>query len=261
MRIHGGILVHESRDDHGLLQVVDDGLFRSLHFGSEPKQSSMDLHDPWRLALSYTRAMSAGMLFGEKDPERCLVIGLGGGSLAKFLLHHFPDIRVDAVELREQVVSLAHHYFLLPDDPRLTIHVEDAGSFVRRAAPNERRYDLILVDAYEHDGMALSVAGLDFFHALRLLLIPGGVLAVNLWAGDSLPLEDTLGDIGDNFEGRVFTLPVEEKENVIAIAPNTALTRQQHKQLKKRAKQLQRQLNVEYPAFLRILRRHNKKKL
>lgn len=258
MKRYGGTLLHDSRDDHGRLEVVDDGFFRSLHFGSAPKQSSMDVHNPGRLALSYTRAMTAALLFTDDEPRRVLVIGLGGGSLAKFLLQHFPHCRVDAVELREQVIKVAQDFFLLPEDERLHLFVRDAGSFIRQANPSDGVYDLILVDAYGHDGMSASVAGINFFRALRPLLATRGVLAINLWSGDSIRMEDTLSDIGENFDGRVFRLPVEGKDNVIAIAPNLPPDRKQRRGMKARAVALERRLDVEYPAFLKDLRKNNR---
>lgn len=258
---YGGTLIHAGRDGHGLLEVVDDGFFRSLHFGTEPKQSSMDVHNPARLALTYTRAMTAALLFREGEPQRALIIGLGGGSLAKFLLSHFPACRIDAVELRERVVEVAREFFLLPEDPRLQVFVEDAGRFVRRSIPEENGYDLILVDAYGRDGMSASVAELNFFQDLRALLRADGVLAINLWSGDSISMEDTLGNIAEAFDDRVFRLPVESKDNVIAIAPNVPADRQQRRGMKDRATVLERRLDVEFPAFLKSLRRNNRWKL
>lgn len=259
---YGGTLIHAGRDVHGRLEVVDDGFFRSLHFGSEPKQSSMDINNPSRLALTYTRAMTAALLFGPEQPRRALVVGLGGGSLVKFLLSHFPECRLDVVELREQVVEVARDYFMLPEeDKRLRIFVEDAGPFVRNAAPGQSGYDLILVDAYGHSGMSPSVSGLSFFSALRHLLSAEGVLAINLWSGDSLSMEDTISDIGEAFDGRVFRLPVETKDNVVAIAPNAPLERKHRSALKERAITLERHLDVEYPAFLKSLRKNNRWRL
>ncbi|HEY0720688.1 MAG TPA: spermidine synthase, partial [Gammaproteobacteria bacterium] len=88
MQKYDGLLVHRTQDEWGPIEVVDDMLHRSLHFGTEPKQSSMLLSDPLALVLSYTRAMTTALLF-VPQVRRVLLIGLGGGSLAKFFLHHF----------------------------------------------------------------------------------------------------------------------------------------------------------------------------
>ena len=66
------------------VEVSEQGGIRSLHLGSDTVQSSMKLDDPYELVLSYTRAMMAFLLFRPR-PEHVLMIGLGGGSLPKFV--------------------------------------------------------------------------------------------------------------------------------------------------------------------------------
>jgi spermidine synthase len=63
--------------------VVDNGPRRFLHFDFGAIQSVMELSNPVRLALAYTRKMMAFLLFN-RTPKRILLLGLGGGSLAKF---------------------------------------------------------------------------------------------------------------------------------------------------------------------------------
>ena len=100
MRKYHGTVIHRSQDSRGVIEVVDDGCTRSLHFGNAVRQSAMDLNRPEYLVLTYTRAMMSCLLF-KPTPCKVLLIGLGGGSLAKFLLHHIPNCTIDAVELRE----------------------------------------------------------------------------------------------------------------------------------------------------------------
>ena len=126
-----GTVVHQSQSDDGIIEVVDTGDIRSLHFGTFPRQSCMSIHTPHTLELSYTEAMMAALLFNGL-PERVLVVGLGGGSLVKFLMHHFPDCQIDVVEYRQDVVKVAHGYFQVPEyDDRLSIHIGDGYRFVQ----------------------------------------------------------------------------------------------------------------------------------
>lgn len=254
---YGGIVIHEARDALGTLEVVEDGYQRSLHFGSDPKQSSMDLNDPLRLALSYTRAMLSALLFNT-DPRRVLLLGLGGGSLAKFLLHHFPACRIDAVEYRESVYEVARSHFHLPDDPRLVPHFADAADFIRRADVAHSDYDLILVDAFTADGVAQATSGLSFFEACRTRLAADGVLAANLWSADSIKLDDIISDLSDAFDGRLLRLPVDGKANVIALTTQQGKPRRELRRLDKQATTLQQQLGLEFSAFLNRLRKNNR---
>lgn len=256
MRKYDSLLIHRRRDEWGDIEVVQDEVYRSLHFGSVPRQSSMRLDDPDALALSYTRAMLAPLLLSDALPGKALLLGLGGGSLAKFLLRQLPDCQVDAVELREEVVKVAHGYFHLPEDhPRLTLHVGDAGAFIRRT---EQKYDLILVDAYDHKGMSSSVAGLSFFGACEEQLSPDGVLGINLWSGDRLSLFRILDDLRDNFAGQVLQVPVMGKDNVIAVTSRQPVFSHRLKRLKVHAEALQRALEIEFPQLLKTMQKNNR---
>jgi spermidine synthase len=257
MRKYHGTVIHKTQDELGDIEVVDDATYRSLHFGSDPKQSSMLLRDPVYLALAYTRAMSTALLFSE-SAKRFLLIGLGGGSLAKFLLHHFKECRVDAVEFRQAVSEVAHSHFKLPNDPRLSITIDDGGHFMRTAEMDEYgKYDVIFVDAFLGNGIARSVCGMSFYDACRDRLAEGGVLSINLWNGDFIRARDMLIDIRDSFDGNVLQLPVEGKDNVIALATKGAKLKKQLRKLDDRSKALERLTSVEYGIFLRNLRKSN----
>ncbi len=258
MRKYGGTLIHKSADELGVIEVVEGDIERSLHFGTEPKQSSMERSRPTHLALSYTRAMTSALLFTE-SPRRVLVIGLGGGSLAKFFLHHFPRCRVDAVEYREAVFKVACGYFgLAQDHPRLRVHLGDAREFAVAADPEAfGEYDLILVDAFDARGIAYSVCGQTFLAACRNRLASGGTFAMNLWSGDSVTADDLLEEMRETFPHAVLRLPVHGKDNVIGMAIPCSYSRRLLRQLEERAGALEARLDVEYPALLRALRKGN----
>ena len=47
MRLYyDGLVVHQSQSDDGIIEVVDDGDIRSLHFGTFPRQSCMSMQTP-----------------------------------------------------------------------------------------------------------------------------------------------------------------------------------------------------------------------
>ncbi len=258
MQRYDGLLVHRTQDDWGPIEVVDDALHRSLHFGTDPKQSSMLLGDPLPLVLSYTRAMASALLF-VPQVRRVLLIGLGGGSLAKFILHHFPEAALDVVEFRPQVHRVAHEWFALPDEPRMTLHFGDGGAFMREAAAERYSdYDLILVDAFEAMGIADSVCSSIFFDACRARLSDKGMLAINLWSRDRLSLDHILHYLTESFSGEMLRLPVGGKENVIALAGKLPGLKKRLKQLGERAATLERAMGVEFPSLLRTLRKSNR---
>lgn len=253
MRKYGGVIVHCRRDDIGLIEVVDTYGVRSLHFGTHPKQSAMSLAEPEKLELSYARAMLAGLLF-KPEPRKVLLLGLGGGTLAKFLLNHFPECRIDAVEWRAAVAEIAYEYFGLPKDARLGVHVSDVNEFVcAEAERREEAYDYILVDVFDHQGLADAVNQQDFFSASRRLLHHEGILAINLWGTQTQSLRQSMSLLNLYFERRTMRLQVPGRGNVIGFGLGERVQCADMAGLKERAKTWELALGIEFPRFLRLL--------
>lgn len=251
---YGGTLVHVSRDEHGPIEVVDEDGVRALHFGTASRQSAMSLADPDQLELSYTRAMLTTLLF-QDSPRRILLVGLGGGSLAKYLLRQFPQSLIDVVEKRANVAKVAHGWFSLPEDPRMCIHIADGMEFVDKTAPDS--YDLILVDAYHGHGMAAEIAQHAFYQRCALLLGSGGVLATNLWGNDAPVLARGLRMLEEHYARPVLQLRVQGKGNVIGLAFNRPPSSAIMKGLRDKAAVLQKELGLEFRLFVKQLKHAN----
>jgi spermidine synthase len=128
---------------------------RSLHIGSDTVQSSMRLARPNDLELAYTRSMMAFLLFVPL-PKRVLMIGLGGGSLAKFVHHRLAEVRVQVIEVNPQVLAVARRSFNVPPDgPRFEVLVADGAEYVGRS---EVSADVLIVDGYDADAHAVELA-------------------------------------------------------------------------------------------------------
>ncbi len=251
---HNGLLVAEQHDDEGLVEVVDQDGIRSLHFGTAARQSCMMLADPSRLCIPYERVIMTLLLF-KPAPARVLMIGLGGGSMARFLLQHCEHTRIDVVELRPLVVEVARRYFSLPNDPRLHISTGCGAQHVAARQLEDRgRYDVILVDAYQGGGMAPEVSSAEFFMHCRNLLRDDGLLAINLWRFDKLVLRDVTRNLIAAFDWRVHVVPVRNQYNLIGFAFASAFPRLPAQRLESEAQQLQQQLQMDFPEYLQDLR-------
>jgi spermidine synthase len=181
---------------HAQVQISEKQGVRFLHLGGPAVQSAMRLRDPWALELEYTRAMMACLLFCPA-PRDMALIGLGGGSLAKFIHRHLPDTRLTALEVNGEVVDAARAFFLLPpDDERLSVRV---------------------VDGYDARRIVEALASEAFYRACLDMLRPGGVAVFNLWGSDqSFPVYfERLGRV---FGERLLRLPSERKGNIIVFA-------------------------------------------
>ncbi len=208
-------IVHREHWDSLLVEIIDDGDTRSLVFGGNVLQSSMSLSRPNRLILSYTHCMMASLLINE-HPERVLVIGVGAGSLVRFLHSHLPDCRIDGIDNAPHIISLARGYFSLPENERLTIHDLDGFHYLQTlSAP--QGYDLILIDAFDGAGMADSVYQRSCFELCRHHLRLNGIISINLWSGNGDRMDEVRHDLADCF-GPPLTLPVPNRGNVICLA-------------------------------------------
>jgi spermidine synthase len=255
---YNGLLIHQSHDDDGIIEVVERGGVRSLHFGSPAKQSSIKMADPYRLELDYARAMTCWLLFKDSVDE-ALLVGLGGGSLAKHLLHHFSDCHLDAVEYRHSVVKIARSHFSLPLDRRLKIIMGDGAHHIQqRIETHAQHYSLMFIDAFDHEGMASSLCNEDFFKNCKTMLKPDGLLLVNLWGGmNNKPFQECAMWLSHLFDWRLLFLPVRGKGNIIAIGFNGAAPDFSMKDLKIKAIELEHRYQIEFPVFLKDLTKHN----
>jgi spermidine synthase len=195
------------------VEVTESRGIRQLHLGTGAIQSAMCVKRPWHLELAYTRAMMAFLLFNPA-PQEVLMIGLGGGSLAKFMRKHRPATNITAVEISPQVVAAARSHFELPsDDERLRVRIEDGAAYVP-AHPGSA--DVILLDGFDAGNQVEDLATIEFYLACKRALRPGGVLVVNLWGRDS-HFVTYFSRLVSAFEGHLAWLAVMNKTNVVVF--------------------------------------------
>lgn len=245
---------HKRAEDAETAYVSERHGVRSLHIGSDTVQSSMRLAKPYDLELSYTRSMMAFLLF-VPNPNRALMIGLGGGSLAKFIHYRLSATRLTVIEVSAQVLAIARQSFHVPDDapPRFQVIVADGSEFVTRADVSA---DVLFVDGYVADSHAEELTNQSFYCACRARLAPGGVLVVNLWGGDTL-FTTLLKRIDSAFPDGTLSLPAERPGNVIVLAFRDKPAPFEWTALTERAKLLEDEYGLEFGRFVENLRKMN----
>ncbi|QPK63951.1 spermine synthase [Methylomonas sp. LL1] len=254
---YDGLVVHQSHDDEGIIEIVETEGVRALHFGSHSRQSTMLLSDPNRLHSLYARAMMAGLLFHD-SPRDVLMIGLGGGTIAKFLLHQFPECRLKVIEFRGSVLKVARSHFGLPFDSRMKIKIGCGAQHVRQhSREHSELHDLIMIDAYDHAGMAPEVSSLTFFDHCRTLLAKNGLLVINLWGTEKDLFKQVTWNMGRVFGWRILFLPVRGRGNIIGFAFGDQFPKPSMKSLIDKARHLEQQYQLEFPVFLQDIKRSN----
>lgn len=186
----------------------------ALQFGATDVQSAMDLRNPDRLVLGYTRLMMGFVLF-QPAPRRMLMIGLGGGSLPKFCYRHFPDTDITVAEINPAVIALRDRFGIPPDQARFRVVQADGAALV--ATMDSASVDVILVDGFDAHGMAAPLGTQDFYANCARLLTVGGVMVCNLHELD-IGFGSFLERIGSVFEGHAMSVPTRECGNSVVFA-------------------------------------------
>jgi len=154
--------------------IVDEGENKSLYFGHDAVQSSMRTHDPYFLDLEYTRMMMGFLLFNS-SPKRIAMIGLGGGSMAKFCHKHLLS-EIQIAEISSAVVQLRDSFAIPQDSDRFNITLVDGADFIYQ----NRDFDVILVDGYDREGLPEALCTPSFYRNCHRALTPGGIAVFNL---------------------------------------------------------------------------------
>jgi len=173
-------LLHEETSYHQYIQVVErsDGR-RVLHLNE-----GVAVHSVWQPGGNvltggvWDAFLALPPLLG-RPLERVAILGNAAGTTARALGVYYPEAEIDGVELDPAVSRVGRRFFGLEDNPRLTVHDADARPFLRRT---ERRYDLIVVDAYRQPYVPFYLATREFFRLVRERLTPGGIVALNVAA-------------------------------------------------------------------------------
>lgn len=181
-------LLHSERSLYRQVLVYGEGNVRFLCFTRQcaiGRQSSIDLSQPDRLLFDYTHMMMAALFMGAA-PRSVLVIGLGGGSLPRALAAALPAARIDAVEIDPAVTRVARQYFNFAPGPNVSVIEEDGRAYVKRALRAGRHYDLVMLDAYDHEYIPEHLLTREFLQEVKSLLTSNGVVAANTFSSSKL---------------------------------------------------------------------------
>lgn len=245
--------IHRTVSAEDSVEVSETNGIRSLHLGNATVQSSMRLQDPFALELAYTRGMMAFLLFAP-DPKNILMIGLGGGSIAKYIHQYLPKATTRVIEINPRIIQIARSHFHVPaDDERLTIIEGDGAAYVRERSETTQA---IMVDAFDSNGVPADLCSQDFFDHCYQALTPDGIFVMNLWGSDR-NFDVYLLRIEQAFEQRVLTLPTGRPGNIVVFGFRRMPSELRWDELRKRAKELTQVHQIEFLQFLEKIRDSN----
>jgi spermidine synthase len=226
---------------------IFDSLYeRRMHFTNQATQSAMLLADPDALIAQYTRKMMAFLLFNP-NPKHIVMIGLGGGSLAKFCYRHLAGSRITVVEISADVIALREEFCIPKDDERFRVVHDDGARYVERLG---EAMDVLLIDAFDADGIALSLAKSNFYGSAARQLTENGMLVMNFWGPCDRYVEN-LVQARAAFGNSLLLVPVSGDVNVLLFAFKQAPPQAITDELESVARRLQMRLTLDFPRYLR----------
>ena len=180
-------LTYEGESVYNYLQVKEDdkqaALSTNVLFGIQ----SIYMKDGGLTGLYYDTAMAAPLMSEGDDitKKNMLILGMGTGTYAKQCRAYFPGIEVEGVEIDDKITDLAHKYFDLDDDIKVTTY--DGRAFLnslkganRKSSDSALKYDVIMVDAYQDITIPFQMSTVEFFTLVKNSLAPDGVMVVNM---------------------------------------------------------------------------------
>ena len=233
-------VIHQERSLYRNILVEDINNLRCLKFKSKStksNQSCLYKNDPQRLVFNYTKLLFASLLINP-EPQKILIIGLGGGTMSNSLHQLYPSAEIVNVEIDDAVIKVARQYFAFFENERVTSTSQDGRVFVKRAGLKKAQYDLIILDAFNGDYIPEHLLTKEFLLESQKLLTSDGVLAANtfstskLYAYESATYQAVFGDF--------FNVKNNKNSNRIILTSKQKLPTQQ--QLITRAKKLQKSL-------------------
>jgi spermidine synthase len=186
--------------------------------------------------------------------KNVLAIGLGGGSLPKYIYAYCPEIFTRVIEINPRIIQIARSQFEVPDnDERLEVLEGDGLQYL---AEHTGTADVLLIDAFDSNGIPPDFCSQDFFDQCATTLSSEGILAINLWGSDK-KFDIYLQRIEQSFAGNVLILPTGKPGNIAVFGFKREPADLRIASLRERAKMLEKTHKIEFLQFVEKLAEHN----
>jgi spermidine synthase len=176
--------IHEEKSLYRDITVVQTGDRRCLIFNihrGDRNQTCVDVNNRDELIFSYTKMSFAGLLLNP-EPKKILIAGLGGGTLPIAFNDLFPDAQIDVVEVDQAVVNVAKGFFFFEENENMTVAVNDARVFIKRAGILGEKYDFIILDAFGGDYIPEHLLTQEFLEEVKQIMSEDAVLVANTFS-------------------------------------------------------------------------------
>jgi spermidine synthase len=188
------------------------------------------------------------------QPQHILLLGLGGGSLAKYCHRHLPTARITVLEIDPNIIAFREQFLLPPDDARLQVLLGDAALHLRQRG---KIADVVVIDAFDRDGFAASVCTREFYLDVRDALAPQGVMVANM-VGPKQERAAHLDLVAQVFDDNIIVLPIAKDGNYLVFAFRDPAFEPRWRWMEAQAKSMQKHYGLDFPMFATKLKRSRK---
>ncbi len=213
-------LAYEGESIYNYLQVKDDEKMTALSTNVLFGVQSVYMKSGELSGLYYDYAMAAPLMSDTQSEQKdILVLGMGTGTYAKQCMKYFDNVTVEGVEIDDKITDLAHDYFSLPDDVKVTSY--DGRAFLNVC---DKKYDVIMVDAYQDITIPFQMSSVEFFRLVKSCLKENGVMVVNMnmKSDNADGINSWLSDTISSVFNTVYTVDVDGSTNRELFASNNA---------------------------------------
>ena len=175
-------MVFQKNSMYQFISVIEDPAKKERYVINNRRdfiQGGVSLEHPDKLILEYTRMAFVSLLYLGREPRDVLFVGLGAGSMPRFLSRHYPNAQIDVVEIDPDILDVARKYFHFAETQRLKVNINDGRVFLKR---NKKKYDMVFLDAYQGGEIPFHLTTVEFMREVKAHLNSDGVVVSNIVA-------------------------------------------------------------------------------
>lgn len=171
-------ILYEIESDFHNIKVVENEIGKFLHF-ADTYQAGFINTDFYKGNLPYINYFLIPYLINSKM-KNILLVGMGSGKIINDLEFLFEDLnRIDVVDLESNIVRIAKDFFNFKESKKFNFILQDGITYLRK---NKRKYDLIIVDVANNDGIDIRFLSNEYFELIKKSLKKSGIFVSNMCA-------------------------------------------------------------------------------
>ncbi|HIS89145.1 TPA: hypothetical protein IAA87_06965 [Candidatus Avigastranaerophilus faecigallinarum] len=177
-KIFNDRVLFELESDFHNIKVIENEIGRFLHY-KDTYQAGFINTDFYKGNLPYINYFLIPYLINSKI-KNILLIGMGSGKIINDFEVLFEDLKsIDVVDLEENIPNIAKNYFGFKESDKFNFILQDGITYLRNS---KRKYDLIVVDVANNDGIDLRFLSDEYFSTIKKSLKKDGIFVSNMCA-------------------------------------------------------------------------------